>query len=112
MIDYEYVRVRGDGVCKRQIALRLGHEDHAFLREMHVVLDAPVGSPAPMVSAALYCAMRGQRDAAIAQIETMRKNRRRMWARYKRLRKRLDRTGGVALLLLVVVVTFGGLLWR
>ena len=85
--------------------LRLTAQDRQLLREIDDVFRE--AAPVPMVSAAMYCAVRESRDAAVSQLFQMRVNRKRMWRRYCRLRKRLVKAQVAALVAaMVAVVTF------
>lgn len=85
--------------------MRLTAEDVAWLTEIDRAMAA--GMPAQVVAAAQYQAVVDGRDAAVSRIHRMRANRRRLWARYRRLRRRLRVTRWA-----VVAIAGVWILWK
>ena len=84
--------------------LKLTVEDRTWL---HAMGTSDTEGPSHVVSMEQYQAVVESRDAAIRWIFLIRQNRRRMWARYCKLRKRLFRTEVAA-----VVILGGLILWK
>jgi len=84
--------------------LKLTADDRAFLAAMGTS-DGEAASQ--FVSAIQYQAVVEARDAAVTRIFVLLGKRRRMWARYRALRKRLRRTEWMA-----VVIIGGLILWK